>query len=320
MTLRTLNLKPAKWLRYMGRPSDTLFWLGSLLCALAILGVMLAILASLINSAWPAIRHFGFGFLTSKSWDPVRQHFGALSSVWGTLGVTAIAMLIAVPMSVVIAIFLVEIAPPRVAAVVGNMIELLAAIPSIIYGMWGLFVFAPVMAKYVQPVLKKLFGFLPFFTGATNGIGMLTAGIILALMVLPFMTTVMRDVFKMVPPVIRESAYGMGATRWEMTRIVLRYGARGLLGAGFLGMGRAIGETMAVTFVIGNAHRISLSVFSEANSIASTLANEFAEASEPLYLSVLIELGLVLFAITLIVQIVAHLWLKSVERALGAKR
>ena len=223
-------------------------------------------------------------------------------------------MVIAVPLSLVIALFLVELAPPRVSRLVGGGIELLAAIPSIIYGMWGLFVFAPFMADHVQPFLTKTLGFLPLFQGPPMGIGMLSAGIILAFMVLPFITAVMRDVFAMVPPVLKESAYGLGATTWEVThKVTVRYGLRGLLGAVFLGLGRAIGETMAVTFVIGNDHRISASLFAAGNSIASTLANEFAEASEPLYLSALIELGLILLVITFLVQVVTQVMLSRVK-------
>jgi phosphate transport system permease protein len=198
-------------------------------------------------------------------------------------------------------------------------IELLAAIPSIIYGMWGLFVLAPLVGKHVQPLLARTCGYLPLFQGPPLGIGMLTAGVILAIMILPFISAVMRDVFHMVPNVVKESAYGMGATTWEVTRtITVRYGMRGLIGACFLGLGRAIGETMAVTFVIGNSHTISPSLFAAGSSIASTLANEFAEAAEPLYLSALVQLGLILFVVSFIVQVAAHLWLRQVARAAGA--
>jgi phosphate transport system permease protein len=247
----------------------------------------------------------------------VTQTFGAASSIYGTVVSTLIAMVLAVPMSLVIALFLVELAPPRLSKVVGTLIELLAAIPSIIYGMWGLFIFAPFMAKYVQPVLGRYLGFLPLFEGPPMGIGMLTAGIILAFMVLPFITTICRDVFSLVPAVLKESGYGVGATTWEVTyKITIPYGIVGVLGGIFLGLGRALGETMAVTFVIGNSHGISASLFSPGNSIASCLANEFAEATEPIYVSSLIALGLVLFVFTFIVQVISQAMLWRMYRGL----
>jgi phosphate transport system permease protein len=221
-------------------------------------------------------------------------------------------------LSLVIALFLVELAPPSLSRLVGGMIELLAAIPSIIFGMWGLFVFAPFMADYVQPALSRVAGFLPVFQGPPMGIGMLTAGIILALMILPYITAITRDVFQLVPAVMKESAYGLGATTWEAAyKVTIPYGLVGIMGAVFLGLARALGETMAVTFVIGNDHRISASLFAAGNSIASTLANEFTEASEPLYLSALVELALVLFGITVLVQILSQLMLRRVYRTRG---
>ncbi|HEX9860132.1 MAG TPA: phosphate ABC transporter permease subunit PstC, partial [Nitrospirota bacterium] len=233
---------------------------------------------------------------------------------------TGIALVIAIPLSLVTALFLVELAPPALSRVAGGAVELLAAIPSIIYGMWGLFVFAPFMAGHVQPYLMDAYPDFPLFAGAPMGIGMLTAGIILALMVLPFITSVTRDVFRLVPPVLKESAYGLGSTTWEVThKVTVRYGIRGVVGACFLGLGRAIGETMAVTFVIGNEHRISASLFDAGNSIASTLANEFSEASEPMYLSSLVELGLVLLVITVVIQSAAHLWLMRMQRSSGSR-
>ncbi len=281
--------------------------------------IMVAIGVELIWSSRLSLGRFGLGFLFSDAWDPVNENYGALTSIYGTLVSTAIAMLIAVPLSLVTALFLVELAPPRLSRIIGSGIELLAAVPSIIYGMWGLFIFAPFMANHVQPLLQDHFGFLPLFSGPPMGIGMLTAGLILALMILPFITAVSRDVFKMVPAVVKESAYGVGATTWEVTaKVTLRYGISGVLGACFLGLGRAIGETMAVTFVIGNNHNISASLFAAGNSIASTLANEFTEASEPIYLSSLIELGLVLFLITIVIQVIAHLWLGRVKSGMGA--
>lgn len=286
--------------------------------AALVLALMAGIFLKLTQLSWPAIQEFGPGFLLSRDWNPVTQKFGALSSIYGTLVSTAIAMLIAVPFSLVIALFLVELAPPAVSRVMSYGIELLAAIPSIIYGMWGLFVFAPFMSQHVQPLLGKHLGFLPLFTGPPIGIGMLSAGIILALMILPFISAVMRDVFRMTPTVLKESAYGLGSTTWEVTsHVTVRHGLRGLVGASFLGLGRALGETMAVTFVIGNDHSVSASLFNPANSIASTLANEFAEAAEPLYLSSLVELGLILLLVTVVIQALAQLWLKRMNRQLG---
>lgn len=297
---------------------DSLFHGTSAFFAFLIIAVMAGILVQLTGNSLPAIRHFGFGFITSVSWDPVAGEFGAASSIYGTLVSTLIAMVIAVPFSLVIALFLVELAHPVLSRFAGYAIELLAAIPSIIYGMWGLFVFAPVMERYVQAPLEKHLGFLPLFSGPPMGIGMLTAGVILALMVLPFISAVMRDIFRMVPAVVKEASYGMGSTTWEVTRnVTVRYGIQGLIGAAFLGLGRAIGETMAVTFVIGNSHGISPSLLAPGNSIASTLANEFAEASDPIYMSALIELGLILFVITLVIQIIAHFWIKRIRRSMG---
>jgi len=303
------------------RSGDIAFRLATAVCAAVILMLVLGIGLELLRLAFPAIRRFGLDFAWSSTWDPARLEFGALSSIFGTLVSSAIAMVIAVPLSLVIALFLVELAPRRLARPVGYAIELLAAIPSIIYGMWGLFVLAPIMSTYVQPALGKAFGWLPLFTGPPMGIGMLTAGIILALMILPFITAVMRDVFAMVPPVLKESAYGMGATTWEVTRqVTIPYGMNGLVGASFLGLGRALGETMAVTFVIGNRHAIEASLFSPGNSIASTLANEFTEASEPLYQSALVGLGLALFGITVMAQVAAQLWLLRLRKKLKVGR
>jgi len=285
-------------------------------CSALVPLVMLAIGLELLLSSVPALKQFGWRFFFSQEWNPVLQEFGAASSIFGTLISTLIAMAIAVPLSLAIALFLVELAPPRVSRVVGTMIELLAAIPSIIFGMWGLFVFAPFMANYVQPFLGSALGFLPLFTGPPLGIGILSAGIILAFMVLPFVSAVTRDVFALVPPVVKESAFGMGATTWEVTyKVTIPYGLVGIIGAIFLGLGRALGETMAVTFVIGNAHRISASLFSPGNTIASTLANEFSEATEPLYVSSLVALGLVLYLITYLVQVVSQMLLKRMYRA-----
>jgi phosphate transport system permease protein len=302
----------------IARDGDFFFKWFTVICATALLALLMGIFAILVMRSSLSIRDLGWSFLFSQEWNPVIGEFGALSSIYGTIVSTIIAMLLAVPLSLVTALFLVELAPAGLSHIVGGAIELLAAIPSIIYGMWGLFVFAPFMADYVQPFLGKTLGWLPLFQGPPMGIGMLTAGLILTLMILPFITAIARDVFRMVPAVVKEAGYGVGATTWEVTRkVTIRYGARGIVGGVFLGLGRALGETMAVTFVIGNDHTISPSLFMPANSITSTLANEFTEASEPLYLSALIELGLILFVMTVVVQLLAQLWLRHMEKTAG---
>ncbi len=298
--------------------ADRPFRFATAACCILIVLIMAGILLELWRHSQLALQRFGWGFLVSASWDPVRENFGALSSIYGTVVSTLIALLVAVPTSLVVALLLVELAPKKLSGVLGVSIELLAAIPSIIYGMWGLFVFAPFMASHIQPALARWLGFSSLFQGPPMGIGMLTAGLILALMILPFISSVMRDVLKMVPAVTKESAYGMGATTWEVTKDVsIPYGLKGMVGAIFLGLGRAIGETMAVTFVIGNDHRLAASLFSSGNTIASTLANEFTEASEPIYLSSLIALGLVLFVVTALFQAAAQIWLGYASRQGG---
>jgi phosphate transport system permease protein len=290
-------------------------WLTAI-CSLITPLLMAGIFLELLAHSLPSIKKFGFGFLISQNWNPVTQQFGGASSIYGTIVSTLIAMVIAVPLSIAIALFLVELARPGVSKVVGTMIELLAAIPSIIYGMWGMFVFGPFMARHVQPLLQGTLGFLPLFQGPPMGLGMLTAGIILAFMILPFICAITRDVFQLVPNVVKESAYGMGATTWEVTRkVTIPYGLVGIIGALFLGLGRALGETMAVTFVIGNAHNIAASLFAPGNSIASTLANEFTEATDPVYISSLMELGLVLFIITYLVQVGAQFMLRKMYKS-----
>ena len=289
-------------------------------CALVLPLIMIAIGLALAYYSIPALRKFGLSFFFTENWDPVTQQFGAVSSIYGTLMSTLLAMLLAVPLSLAIALFLVELAPPRLSRVVGTMIELLAAIPSIIYGMWGMFIFAPLMARYVQPWLKAFLGWIPgfglLFQGPPMGLGMLTAGIILGFMVLPFTCAITRDVFQMVPPVVKESAFGLGATTWEVTtKVTIPYGLVGIIGAFFLGLGRALGETMAVTFVIGNSHKINFGLFFPGNSIASAMANEFAEATELIYISSLICLGLVLFVITYLVQVVSQMMLSRMYKA-----
>jgi phosphate transport system permease protein len=284
----------------------------------AFAGGVLLLLGAMFLTLWrasaPALEAFGWGFLASAEWNPVTERFGALAAMGGTLLSTAVALAVAVPVSLGIALFLAEIAPKRLRTPFGVAIELLAAIPSIVYGMWGLFVLAPLMSDHVQPALKSVLGFTPLFKGPSMGIGMLTAGLVLALMIVPFIAAVTRDVFRMVPATLKESAYGMGATTWEVVKdIMIPYGRKGIYGAVFLGLGRALGETMAVTFVIGNAHRLSWSLFAPGNSIASTLANEFNEADGDVYLASLIELGLVLFAITFLILGAAQLWLRRMS-------
>jgi phosphate transport system permease protein len=286
-----------------------------------VLLAMGGIFFALASESWLSLRAFGLSFLWTSEWNPVTERFGAASMIFGTLVSTLIAMALAVPLSLAIGGFLADLAGPLVRRVVGTAIELLAAIPSIIYGMWGLFVFAPFMSAYIQPALQGALGFLPLFSGPPFGIGMLTAGIILALMILPFISAVVRDVLLMVPPVVKEAAFGMGSTHWEVARrVTIPYAVRGIVGATFLGLARAIGETMAVTFVIGNNHGIAASLFAPSATIPSTLANEFTEATTPLYLSALVELGLVLFMITFAIQLIAQQWLRRLAKSGGAAR
>lgn len=301
---------------------DRLFRATTWLFAFLVLAVLVAILASLAVGAWPAIRTFGFGFLVSTEWNPVTDEFGALVPIFGTLATSTIALLIGVPVSFGIALFLTELSPVWLRRPLGIAVELLAAIPSIIYGMWGLFVLAPVLQERVQPWLIDHLGEAPgvgfLFQGAPMGIGVLTAGIILAIMVIPFIASVMRDVFEVVPPMLKESAYGLGATTWEVVRhVVLPYTKIGVVGGIMLGLGRALGETMAVTFVIGNAHQFSTSLMMPGNSIASALANEFTEATSDLHVAALIELGLILFFITFVVLALSKLLLLQLARHEG---
>lgn len=302
---------------------DILFRNVTRLSAFAVLVLLVAIIVSLIIGSLPSIKAFGFQFLTSAEWDPVTDEFGALVPIVGTLVTSAIALLIAIPVSFGIALFLTELAPRWLRRPLGIAIELLAGIPSIIYGMWGLFVFAPLFADHVQPWLIEKLGplpiFGPLFQGIPMGIGVLTAGIILAIMVIPFIASVMRDVFEVVPTLLKESAYGLGATTWEvMWHVVLPYTKIGVAGGIMLGLGRALGETMAVTFVIGNAHKLSASLLMPGNSISSALANEFNEAVGALYTSALVELGLILFLITFIVLSLARYMLYMLTKREGS--
>lgn len=307
-----------------GQWQDWAFERMTLFFAVFVLATLLFILAALGYSAVPAFEKFGLSFFTTNVWNPVKMEFGALAPIYGTLVTSAIALLIGVPVSFGIALFLTEMCPAALKRPLGTAVELLAAIPSIIYGMWGLFVFAPIFGDYVQPALTRVFGDLwilgPLFQGAPNGIGMLSAGVILSIMIIPFIASVMRDVFEIVPPVLKESAYGIGCTTWEVVRnVVLPYTKVGVIGGIMLGLGRALGETMAVTFVIGNAYRINASLFAPGNSIASALANEFNEAAEPVHRASLIALGLVLFVLTTIVLACSRLLIAQLAKGEGRK-
>jgi phosphate transport system permease protein len=290
--------------------------------ALGVLVILSGVIFSLVVGSLPAIREFGFGFLGSQRWNPVTDNFGAVAPIYGTLVTSFIAMLIAVPVGLLIAMFLTELCPMWLRRPIGIAIELLAGIPSIIYGIWGLFVFAPFLQETLQPALISTFGELPvigaLFEGPPYGIGMLTAALILAIMVLPFVTSISRDVFDAVPPVLKEAAYGLGCTTWEVARyVVLPYARVGVIGGVMLGLGRALGETMAVTFVIGNAHKVSASLLAPGTTISATIANEFTEAVGDLYTSSLIALGLILFVITFIVLAAARYMLLRIERRVG---
>src|SRR6266851_3582794 len=290
--------------------------------AVMVLLILSGVILSLVIGAMPALKNFGAGFLVSQRWNPVTENFGALAPIYGTLVTSLIAMVIAVPFGLLIAVFLTELCPVWLRRPIGIAIELLAGIPSIIYGIWGLFVFAPFLQETLQPFLIATFGNIPvlstLFAGPPYGIGMLTAGLILAIMVLPFVTSISRDVFDAVPPVLKEAAYGIGCTTWEVVRyVVLPYTRVGVIGGVMLALGRALGETMAVTFVIGNAHRISASILAPGTTISASIANEFTEAVGDLYTSSLIALGLILFVITFIVLAIARYMLLRIERRIG---
>jgi phosphate transport system permease protein len=303
--------------------ADGAFRAVTLVFALAVLVILGAVVVALVDGALPALREFGWGFVVSDSWNPVKERFGAGPAIYGTLVSSTIAMLIGIPVSFGIAVFITELCPVWLRRPLGTLIELLAAVPSIIYGIWGLFVFAPFMQEFVQPLLIDTLGEVPvigdLFAGPPLGIGILTAGLILGIMVLPFIASVMRDVFETVPAILKESAYGLGATTAEVVwQIVLPYTRVGVIGGIMLGLGRALGETMAVTFVIGNAHRIQASIMAPGTTISATLANEFTEAVGDLYLSSLFALGLLLFVITLIVLALAKLMLVRLQRREGS--
>jgi phosphate transport system permease protein len=312
--------KHSDWRRVLsptGNTGDAVFRVLMLSVALLMVSIVIAMMIALASDAMPSIRQFGFGFLTGHQWNPVKGEFGALPFVYGTVVSSLIALLISVPFSLGVAVFLVEQAPHYIARPVGFLVELLAAIPSVVYGTWGIFVLAPFLRNYVEPPLERWFGWLPFFRGPITGIGLLTGGIILAIMVTPIISAVVRDVLTAVPGSQREAALALGATKWEMIRVVLVNGAPGIAGAVILGLGRALGETMAVTMVIGNRPEVSLSLFDPSYTIASAIANEFTEATGDLYLSALVELGLILFLVTFIVNGIARVLVWNVTRKTG---
>lgn len=320
-----MSIPPSPRATRTGPVVDRLFAWAAKGAALLTLALLVGIMLSLVVSAWPAIAKFGLGFLTSTVWDPVKNEYGGLVMIYGTVMTSLIALVIAVPVSFGIALFLTELSPAWLKQPLGTAIELLAAVPSIVYGMWGLLVFGPILAEYVQKPAQAVFGGVPyigaFFSGPPVGIGILSAGIILAIMVIPFIASVMRDVFEVTPTLLKESAYGLGSTTWEVvSKVVLPYTRTGVIGGIMLGLGRALGETMAVTFVIGNFNQLdSLSLFQAANSITSALANEFAEAGEGLHQASLIYLGLVLFFITFVVLMLSKIMLAKMKKSEGKK-
>ncbi|MEJ5989206.1 phosphate ABC transporter permease subunit PstC [Ramlibacter sp. PS3R-8] len=318
-----MSLSPARGRFNIGPVLDRLFGLLARMAALLTLALLIGILVSLFIGAKPAMDKYGFGFLTNSVWDPVAGEFGGAAMIIGTLATSIIALVIAVPVSFGIAVFLTELSPTWLKRPLGTAIELLAAVPSIVYGMWGLLVFGPMLATFVQQPLQALFVNVPLlgplFAGPPVGIGILAAGIILAIMIIPFIAAVMRDVFDVTPPMLKESAYALGSTTWEVVyKVVLPYTKGGVIGGIMLGLGRALGETMAVTFVIGNFNQLdTFSLFAPANSITSALANEFAEAAEGLHQAALIYLGLVLFFITFVVLSLSKVLLARLRRAEG---
>jgi phosphate transport system permease protein len=302
--------------------SDRLFKLLTRASAAFVLLILFGVILTLVEGSLPALRHFGFSFLWTEDWNPVKERFGALAPIYGTIVTSVIAMLVAVPVGLGIAIFLTELCPQFLRRPIGIAIELLAGIPSIIYGIWGLFILAPFLQRHVQPFLIDTLGNVPgigwLFAGPPYGIGIFTAGLILAIMVLPFIASITRDVFETVPPVLKESAYGLGATTWEVVwKIVLPYTRAGVIGGVMLALGRALGETMAITFVIGNAHRISGSILQPGTTISASIANEFVEALQELHTSSLTALGLILFVITFIVLAAARLMLATLNKRAG---
>ena len=296
----------------------------ALSASVLVVAIFAGILISLAAGAWPTIQRFGFGFLTSTKWNPVTENFGALPAIYGTLVTSALAMLVAVPVGIGIAIFLTELCPRALRRPVGLATELLAGVPSIIYGIWGAFVFAPFFQQYLQPKIIDTFSGVPLlsdlFAGPPYGIGIFTASLILSIMILPFISSVTRDVFETVPPMLKEAAYGLGCTKWEVTwSVVLPFARSGIVGGAMLALGRALGETMAVTFVIGNAHKISSSLFAPGTTISAAIANEFTEAEGELYRSAMIQTGLILFFITFVVLAAAQLMIRRLEAQGGGR-
>lgn len=318
LRLQTSDSRPWTVLRRAlsptGNTGDAIFRALLLGAATLMLVIVSGMILALAWKSLPSIRQFGFGFITGREWNPVTSEFGALAFIYGTIVSSLIAIIISVPLSLGIAIFLVEQAPARLARPITFLVELLAAIPSVVYGLWGIFVLAPFLRVHVEPPLQRWFGWLPLFSGSITGIGLLTGGIILAIMVTPIISAVVRDVLAAVPGSQREAALALGATKWETTRVVLVNGAPGIAGAVILGLGRAIGETMAVTMVIGNRAHISASLFEPSYTIASAIANEFTEATQDLYLSALVELGLILFLVTFVVNAIARILVWNVTR------
>jgi phosphate transport system permease protein len=326
IALPTQSVPDAVWTRSKAlgqmRRNDLGFRILTRGAALTVLLILGGVIVALVDGSLPAFRAFGLNFLMEERWNPVTEKFGALAPIYGTIVTSLIAILLAVPIGLLVAVFLTELCPMWLRRPIGIAIELLAGIPSIIYGIWGLFVFAPFLQQTLQPFLIAVFGNIPvlssLFAGPPYGIGVLTAGLILTIMVLPFITSISRDVFESVPPVLKEAAYGIGCTTWEVVRhVVLPYTRIGVIGGVMLGLGRALGETMAVTFVIGNAHRISGSILAPGTTISATIANEFTEAVGDLYTSSLIALGLILFFITFIVLAIARYMLLRIERRIG---
>lgn len=296
---------------------DVLFKRFTMLASFTVLAVIIGIFTSLIIESMPAIKEFGvFGFITSTEWDPVNEVFGAATTIYGTLITTIVALILAVPTSIGIAIFLTELCPSFLKPIFGTAIELLAAIPSIIYGMWGLFTFAPIMSEYVEPFLQSVFGPVPIlgllFRGTPLGIDILTASIILSIMITPFITSIVRDTFNLTPVQLKESAYGIGSTRWEVIKdVVIPYSKKGIYGSIIIAMGRALGETMAVAFVLGNKHQIATSLFDASATITVTLANEFTEADSDIYLSTLFYLALLLLIMNFVLLAFAKFFLTN---------
>jgi phosphate transport system permease protein len=315
-----VRAKHSDWRRVLsptGNRGDAIFRALMLGLGLFMVAIVISMMIALASDSMLSIRHFGVGFLTGRQWNPIKGEFGALPFIYGTIVSSLIALSISVPFSLGIAVFLVEQAPHYIARPVGFLVELLAAIPSVVYGLWGIFVLAPFLRVHVEPTLARWLGWLPLFQGSITGIGLLTGGIILAIMVTPIISAVVRDVLAAVPGSQREAALALGATKWEMIRVVLVNGAPGIAGAIILGLGRALGETMAVTMVIGNRPDISVSLFEPSYTIASAIANEFTEATQDLYLSALVELGLILFFVTFIVNGIARLLVWNVTRRAG---